>query len=144
VARQRSPVKPDKDIEKEVQDYLDQYRERISNYLRESVFPKTWTSEDTKVADHIAQLKIPVANGDLRLVLHDLGGDVVHPNIVDQLFAQTSCVMDTDFALITPFYRYFINTSGSGKTRILFEGLWKNWGFYFTCKQNAEILDLGT
>jgi hypothetical protein len=35
---------------------------------------------------------------------------------------------------LTPcFFSCLINTSGSRKTRILFEGLWKHGGFYFTC-----------
>jgi hypothetical protein len=28
--------------------------------------------------------------------------------------------------------RFLFNTSGSGKTRLLLEGLWRNWGYYFT------------
>lgn len=30
--------------------------------------------------------------------------------------------------------RIYMNVSGSGKTRVIFEGLCKNWGFYLTCK----------
>lgn len=33
--------------------------------------------------------------------------------------------------------RFLVNTSGSGKTRLLYEGLCQNWGFYFT-----SILDV--
>jgi hypothetical protein len=36
----------------------------------------------------------------------------------------------------------FINTSGSGKTRLLLDGLCKNWGFYFSCAY--RIGDLGS
>ena len=30
------------------------------------------------------------------------------------------------------WFRFLVNTSGSGKTRLLFEGLTRYWGFYFT------------
>src|SRR6266478_2267874 len=38
--------------------------------------------------------------------------------------------------------RLFVNTSGSGKTRILLDGLCKHWGFYVTCGHKS--LDLGS
>lgn len=31
------------------------------------------------------------------------------------------------------------NASASGKTRILLEGLWNNWGFYFTCADQRVL-----
>jgi hypothetical protein len=34
--------------------------------------------------------------------------------------------------------RFVCNTSGSGKTRLLLEGLWRNWGFYFTARTQPE------
>lgn len=46
------------------------------------------------------------------------------------------------------FSRLLINTSGSGKTRLLFEGLARNWGFYFSAAVDtaqlgsADIQDL--
>jgi hypothetical protein len=33
---------------------------------------------------------------------------------------------------------FLCNTSGSGKTRLLFEGLWTNWGFYITASNQPE------
>jgi hypothetical protein len=47
---------------------------------------------------------------------------------------------------LTGCSRLFVNTSGSGKTRLLLEGLCKHWGFYFTCVREREELgsrDLG-
>jgi hypothetical protein len=38
--------------------------------------------------------------------------------------------------------RYLCNTSGSGKTRLLLEGLWRNWGLYFTAR--SEFDDIGS
>jgi hypothetical protein len=34
--------------------------------------------------------------------------------------------------------RFLWNTSGSGKTRLLLEGLWRNWGLYFTARTQAD------
>jgi hypothetical protein len=34
--------------------------------------------------------------------------------------------------------RYLYNTSGSGKTRLLLEGLWRNWGFYITASSDSD------
>ncbi|KAG6836152.1 hypothetical protein H0H93_010881 [Arthromyces matolae] len=31
-----------------------------------------------------------------------------------------------------------LNTSGAGKTRLILQGLCKQWGFYFTCKRNSD------
>jgi hypothetical protein len=37
---------------------------------------------------------------------------------------------------------FLCNTSGSGKTRLLLEGLWQHWGLYFTANPRPE--DLGS
>ena len=36
--------------------------------------------------------------------------------------------------------RFLVNTSGSGKTRLLLEGLCVNWGFYFTSLVDSSLL----
>jgi hypothetical protein len=41
--------------------------------------------------------------------------------------------------LISPVCSTLINTSGSGKTRILLEGLCHRWGFYYTCLDGDGI-----
>ncbi|KAJ7770114.1 hypothetical protein B0H16DRAFT_1517306 [Mycena metata] len=33
---------------------------------------------------------------------------------------------------------FLVNTSGSGKTRLTFEGLCQDWGFYFSATDNAS------
>jgi len=37
-------------------------------------------------------------------------------------------------------HRFLVNTSGSGKTRLLMEGLCENWGFYFTSTVDSSLL----
>jgi hypothetical protein len=70
---------------------------------------------DPRVLDHLAKLRIHFVEGKPCLLLHDWGGTVVDPRIVRSVF---------DFL----FTSYLINTRGSGKTRVLFEGLLKNLG----------------
>jgi hypothetical protein len=36
--------------------------------------------------------------------------------------------------------RFLCNTSGSGKTRLLLEGLWRHWGLYFTARTLPESI----
>ncbi|THU75808.1 hypothetical protein K435DRAFT_974682 [Dendrothele bispora CBS 962.96] len=37
-------------------------------------------------------------------------------------------------------HTFLVNCSGSGKTRLLFEGLCENWGLFFTCKSDFNKL----
>ena len=88
----------------------------------------------------------PSIDGTPRLLLHGLGGSVVEPEIVDRIFVQVDLVyvrfqVDYISGLTARLSSHLVNTSGSGKTRILFEGLWKHWGLYFTC---ADVPDLGS
>ena len=41
---------------------------------------------------------------------------------------------------LTRLYRFLVNTSGSGKTRLLLEGLCANWGLYFTSDQDPSYI----
>lgn len=43
-----------------------------------------------------------------------------------------------DYSLTSLRIRYLHNTSGSGKTRLLLEGLCKKWGFYFTANNSRD------
>lgn len=60
---------------------------------------------------------------------------IICPNTISELFNQL-------LLHVYPFYsilvRTLINTSGSGKTRLLLEGLIRNWGFYFTSRVNED------
>jgi hypothetical protein len=46
--------------------------------------------------------------------------------------------MPNDIMTLLRLSRYVCNTSGSGKTRILLEGLHNNWGFYFTALNKPD------
>jgi len=46
---------------------------------------------------------------------------------------------DGRFSHIVRFFRLLINTSGSGKSRILLEGLCRHWGFYFVAVGSSIV-----
>ncbi|KAL1661042.1 hypothetical protein GGF50DRAFT_129806 [Schizophyllum commune] len=57
------------------------------------------------------------------LLLHDLGSLIDGKQLTDHL----------SHIFIPNEHTLFINSSGSGKTRLLFEGLCRHWGLYMTC-----------
>ncbi|KAJ7716750.1 hypothetical protein B0H16DRAFT_1701204 [Mycena metata] len=89
--------------------------------------PKTWTllpaSEiilDENVKAHIASLGIPDVEGVPCVLLQDLGKfseDAALAHRVNNIF-------------VKGHHTFLVNTSGSGKTRLTFEGLCQHWGFY--------------
>ncbi|KAJ6464653.1 hypothetical protein C8R47DRAFT_1224722 [Mycena vitilis] len=73
------------------------------------------------VRGHIASLEMPSVGGAPSMLLRDLGRfseDAKLANRVNNIFSQGQ-------------HTFLVNTSGSGKTRLTFEGLCQNWGFYF-------------
>ncbi|KIM30017.1 hypothetical protein M408DRAFT_100189, partial [Serendipita vermifera MAFF 305830] len=91
-------------------------------------------SGSDEIRAHIASLKIPKISPESAipsLLLHNLGQATHDPNLVDrvrELFQQI-------FGII-----FLCNTSGSGKTRLIFEGLHCNWGFYFTANTQPDSI----
>ena len=75
---------------------------------------------------------------DPNLLLHNLGVYVDQQKI-KELFANRTVYVDQSthcLQSIITFYlcSHLFNTSGSGKTRLLLDGLCHHWGFYFTCR----------
>jgi len=79
--------------------------------------------------DHIASPQIPSLEGQPSLLIHDLGAScndrAMMTHVRNVFFGPEGT---------TKTRRFLCNTSGSGKTRILLEGLWNFWGFYFTLR----------
>ena len=78
----------------------------------------TW-SPPADVASYLVD-PIPCARGKPNVLLHELGYFAHEPElqrIVDNVFMPTS-----------PCHAILVNTSGSGKTRLLLEGLCQSWG----------------
>ncbi|KAJ7746776.1 hypothetical protein DFH07DRAFT_1062943 [Mycena maculata] len=88
-------------------------------------WPKAWSlSAGTVVEDHvhahIASLGIPDVYGEPSVLFHELGrfsADATLANRVNNIF-------------VKGHHTFLVNTSGSGKTRLAFEGLCQHWGFY--------------
>ncbi|KAL0569135.1 hypothetical protein V5O48_012836 [Marasmius crinis-equi] len=80
---------------------------------------------DADAEEHVRTLKLPhipsKQNPDAPIFVDGLGsfsGDPVLKERVDSIFSGQ--------------HTFLLNTSGSGKTRLLYEGLCENWGLYFT------------
>ncbi|KIM30016.1 hypothetical protein M408DRAFT_100172 [Serendipita vermifera MAFF 305830] len=108
----------------------------LETYLRTRPQLPLWypLSGSEEIRTHIKNLKIPKTSPESpspSLLLHNLGQAFHDPKLferVGELFHQRSRT------------RFLCNTSGSGKTRLLFEGLWRNWGFYFTATTRPDVI----
>jgi len=122
-----------------IDEYLKKLRPVIHAFLTNPTMPN-WEppdSVDNETRNFYKDLAIPSFNDKPSLLLHELG-NTPNPN-VDALFR----IKDRRNRLL----RILCNTSGSGKTRILFEGLYRHWGFYFVAAQGTDNIgtrDLGT
>ncbi|KAH9970961.1 hypothetical protein BGW80DRAFT_1324650 [Lactifluus volemus] len=84
--------------------------------------PPMTVDEETK--EFYRHLEIPAGIKDRpNLLLHDIGKDS-NP-FIGHLFRGGE-------------HRILCNTSGAGKTRLLFEGLCRHWGFYFVAAQDTD------
>ncbi|KAF7299278.1 hypothetical protein MIND_00876700 [Mycena indigotica] len=89
--------------------------------------PKSWdfspTYSDADVTRHFESLDLrKTPNTDnLCIILYNLGK-----------FKQHTALHERLGRLFSPCDKFFVNSSGTGKTRLCFEGLCSNWGFYFT------------
>ncbi|KAJ6486252.1 hypothetical protein C8R47DRAFT_1047888 [Mycena vitilis] len=120
--------------------YLDSLRSVMEKIVDGEKTLKTWIPDsDVKVDDdtlrHIESLKLcrvlrpgPLGH-DFSIILHELGGFKNDP----VLNARTT-------ALFTRRNKFLVNTSGTGKTRLLYEGLCLNWGLYFTVRVDSGYL----
>jgi hypothetical protein len=116
-----------------VKDLIDEYftllRPMIHEFLCNPNLPNWMPPEsvDNETRDFYNNLSIPFFNAKPSLLLHDLGNT---PNSnVQGLFQD-----EMDVRLL----RILCNTSGSGKTRLLFEGLCRHYGFCFVAAQGPD------
>ncbi|KAJ3773207.1 hypothetical protein FB446DRAFT_844988 [Lentinula raphanica] len=84
------------------------------------------------VLEHIQKLEIPHIwpSGEPLLVLHEYGrfqSDSQLNERLEHIFAPNENT-------------FLVNASGTGKTRLLYEGLCKHWGFYFTAAVDTSRL----
>ncbi|KAF6752402.1 hypothetical protein DFP72DRAFT_904796, partial [Ephemerocybe angulata] len=91
-----------------------------------------WSPEGRNFSDEVVQH----LEGSRICFLHDLGSFSTDDRLrkrLDNIFMPSNhtCVDSSHF---------LVNTSGSGKTRLLLEGLCQNWGFYFTSLIDSSLL----
>ena len=152
---QQTPEKGKKDFQDSIWVFLNDCRPAMETLVSKAgdipSFMPSWkpsTSMDPRLSDHIRQLNIPRDKGGLpSLLLHDLGEeksdlDRVRASRIPSIFSNTNtCVVH--FVMvhfhISCIFRLLINTSGSGKSRILLEGLCRHWGFYFVAVGSSII-----
>ncbi|KAJ3863953.1 hypothetical protein EV359DRAFT_81906 [Lentinula novae-zelandiae] len=106
----------------------------VNEFVR-SVWSPLKPISDAPMAEHIRNLQIPLGRfKEVPLViLHKLGSFQHDPLLrkrLDRIFSPSN-------------HTLLVNTSGTGKTRLLFEGLCLHWGFYFTCTLDASLLGAG-
>ncbi|KAJ3838888.1 hypothetical protein F5878DRAFT_150182 [Lentinula raphanica] len=90
------------------------------------------TTMSDAVLEHIRKLEVPHIwpFGEPLLVLHEYGRFQSEPqlnNRLDHIFAPNENT-------------FLVNSSGTGKTRLLYEGLCKHWGLYFTATVDTSRL----
>ncbi|THU87894.1 hypothetical protein K435DRAFT_969716 [Dendrothele bispora CBS 962.96] len=112
---------------------------KITGILDSSIDLPTWSPQEflSYEAQHLAHLQalnLPatfletshiIDENTPNLLLHDLGCSETGSDIKQRV---KDVFQDGNHTLL-------VNTSGSGKTRIILEGLCQSWGFYFTCQQ---------
>ncbi|KAG6827376.1 hypothetical protein H0H92_012050 [Tricholoma furcatifolium] len=92
--------------------------------------PASGPGMDPQTAEHIRKLRIPCLNGKPNVLLYELGS-----------FENDSMLAARLENIFVPNHHTFlVNTSGSGKTRLLLEGLCRSWGFYFTSMVDSSLL----
>ncbi|KAG6855356.1 hypothetical protein H0H87_004420 [Tephrocybe sp. NHM501043] len=121
---------------------------RLGQILDENVplvIPWNPPTDDLRIAQHFTDLDIPTVDFKPSLLLHRLGED---SSGFDFNLDPKSRQRNLD-AVFIPWngnsgtkHSVLFNTSGAGKTRLVFEGLCREWGFYFTCKR--EVTECGS
>ncbi|KAJ7457624.1 hypothetical protein B0H11DRAFT_207567 [Mycena galericulata] len=109
--------------------YLEKLRPEMEKLIRGDKTLEVWSPPahlelDEDTLQHIEALKLRRPNPYLdvfSIILHDLGG-----------FKSNPVLQDRTARIFTKENKFLVNTSGTGKTRLLYEGLCINWGLYFT------------
>ncbi|KAJ7163113.1 hypothetical protein C8R46DRAFT_1193701 [Mycena filopes] len=101
---------------------------RVRESLQEIVDPawkfESWspdTPASPEIRSWLSTLDIPLLNNEPNLLLHQLGSFQNDPGMSQRLAK----------VFLVSYATFLVNTSGSGKTRHLLEGLCRDWGFYF-------------
>ncbi|TFK60156.1 hypothetical protein BDN72DRAFT_941109 [Pluteus cervinus] len=130
---QTTPRKDPSATQDQVTGFFRTYEARLRKYLTEKAWNDYWKAPELCNPAHehfINDLEIPKVMHDPMLLLHNIGNGIVDKAVLSSLFDGKS--------------KFLVNTSGSGKTRLLIEGLSSNWGFYLTAAKQTAVQVLGS
>ncbi|KAL1685578.1 hypothetical protein GGG16DRAFT_129330 [Schizophyllum commune] len=130
--RTRRPLgRQEEGAEIELKDLLERHRTFLSAFANVPQPSEPWKPPPSHRASRhfnfISSLKLPIATSDRpSLLLHDLGKDLNSDtaDILRDIFSGENVL--------------FHNAFGTGKTRLIFEGLSKRWGFYIPCALDRD------
>ncbi|KAJ7152455.1 hypothetical protein C8R46DRAFT_1121282 [Mycena filopes] len=110
---------------------MDEIRPFLKEFITEWT-PRSEPASDSETISHLTPLGLLTIrpHGPPLVILKDLGSfseDPILAQRVKNIFVRGKPTV-------------LVNTSGSGKTRLLFEGLCCEWGFYFTAIQDTSQL----
>ncbi|KAH6904037.1 hypothetical protein BKA70DRAFT_1299336 [Coprinopsis sp. MPI-PUGE-AT-0042] len=119
-----APLAPDVIVKELLCEFIDELRPSMTKLVRGEIVLEFWQppsddDQDPDVVDHLTSLEIPCLKGKPNILLHDLGTfqeDEVLLRRLQNIFMANN-------------HTFLVNTSGSGKTRILLEGLCRPLGF---------------
>ncbi|KAJ6584170.1 hypothetical protein DFH09DRAFT_267454 [Mycena vulgaris] len=124
-------------VDQLISSYLSEIRPTLKRFLTSAEPIELWVPDETDsevpraYTDFLKGLKIPAsAKNGPDMLLHDLGNfkrSKALQQRIDKLFRSGSSSRTI-----------LLNTSGSGKTRTVLEGLCQKWGLYLTCHVDTE------
>ncbi|KAI3615614.1 hypothetical protein WG66_011849 [Moniliophthora roreri] len=131
------------DLRKTIDTFMERHRCYIVDFVcgRKERNKGLWTYDsdrigelDARVAEFLRELRLPSSPkdpGSPSLLFHDL--TVLKSDSLTQSLTNV-------FRLREGKHMLLVNVSGSGKTRIVLEGLSRNWGFYFICQDDGTSI----
>ncbi|KAI5894152.1 uncharacterized protein SCHCODRAFT_02688161 [Schizophyllum commune H4-8] len=129
-----NPTDSDSAVNSQIDGILQRIRPPLLEVVRGSRTLDTWSPrcDDNEHLDHVASLKIPRCDRHEQplLVLHDLG----------HLIPSETLERNLESVFRKDENTFFVNASGSGKTRLLYEGLCRHWGLYFAARLDSSGL----
>ncbi|KAJ3912998.1 hypothetical protein F5877DRAFT_53150, partial [Lentinula edodes] len=117
--------------------FLDDYDSQMEKLALNQIQIPSWMPEfpdiDSDLRQFIWDLKIPRARAPHDhlpdMLLHDLGRFQDNKELRERL----------QMLLGTNTHKVFVNTAGSGKTRMILENLCTHWGIYLTCHEESRV-----
>ncbi|KAJ6602768.1 hypothetical protein DFH09DRAFT_1069139 [Mycena vulgaris] len=121
------------DIERILAAFFSQLRPGLEAYVKGGEPLPIWTPKSgSPHAEFLTGLQIPVTKeGRPDMLLHGLGTDPSLEELLMAIFGRNVLEGTLQTTLL-------LNTSGSGKTRMMLEGLCRYWGLYFTCQVDGS------